>query len=331
MNQTAAPDREGDAAQRRRPLFSVITAAYNERQNLPLLYERLKTVLDGLDLDWEWIVVDDHSADHTFETLCGLAAADARVRGIRFARNFGSHVASTCGLHHARGDCAVVMAADMQDPPETLPTLLKQWDGGAQVVWAVRSRREGEKVSTVAFARLYYLLMRRIIGFNQMSETGADFFLIDRCVIDAFRQFNESNVSIMALIDWMGFRQTTVNYDKQARVHGSSGWSLEKKLKLVVDSVTSFTYLPIRLMSYFGFIVALIGFFYAGSVIVNSMTGHPVEGWTSLIVVVLVIGGIQMVMMGVLGEYLWRALDEARRRPRYLVEATINSDNQIVK
>ena len=308
----------------RRPLLTVVTPAYNEAGNLPFLHERLRVVLERLDLDWEWIVVDDHSADETFAVIADIAKRDPRVYGIRLARNCGAHTALTCGLHRAEGDCAVIMAADLQDPPETLPALLTEWRAGAQVVWAVRASREGEKLSTVGFARWYYFLMRRVVGIRQMPATGADFFLIDRRVVDAFRQFNEGNVSVMALITWMGFRQATITYNKQARLHGRSGWSLGKKLKLAVDSVTSFTYLPIRIMSYLGFAVAMCGFLYAGYVIVDFLSGISVPGWSSLIVAVLVIGGIQMLMMGVLGEYLWRALDEARGRPRYLVEATVS-------
>jgi dolichol-phosphate mannosyltransferase len=189
--------------------------------------------------------------------------------------------------------------------------------------------REGEKAATIGFARLYYLLMRRVVGIKEIPSMGADFFLIDRCVIDALRQFNESNASILALITWMGFRQTTINYDKQARKYGQSGWSLEKKLKLALDSITSFTYVPIRLMSYLGLVVAMLGFLYALVVIINALAGHPAQGWASLMVVLLVIGGIQMLMMGVLGEYLWRALDEARQRPRYLIEAATETHQTV--
>ena len=302
--------------------LTIVTPAYNEAENLPVLHQRLRGVLDSIDVDWEWIVVDDHSADDTFTVIADIAGSDPRVHGIRFARNSGSHTAITCGLHHAKGDCAVVMAADLQDPPETLPALLAKWRAGGHVVWAVRARREGEKLSTIGFSRLYQFLMRRVVGIKEMPATGADFFLIDRRVVDALRQFNESNVNIMALLTWMGFRQATITYDKQARLHGRSGWNLEKKLKLVVDSFTSFSYLPIRLMSYLGFIVALVGFLYASVVIANALAGRPPQGWSSLVVVVLVVGGIQMLMMGVLGEYLWRGLDESRRRPRYLIEAT---------
>ena len=155
-----------------------------------------------------------------------------------------------------------------------------------------------------------------------MPSTGADFFLIDRKVIEAFCQFAESNVVIAPLIAWMGFRQSSITYDKQARLHGSSGWNLEKKLKMTIDSVMAFTYLPIRLMSYLGIIVSLVGFVYAGIVITHALAGTPVPGYPSIIVAILMLGGVQMLMTGVLGEYLWRTLDETRRRPRYIIEAT---------
>ena len=309
-----------EASSPRRPSLSVITPAYNEADNLPPLYERLARVLDGLELEWEWIVVDDHSSDATFAVLKEIAERDPRVRGVRFARNVGSHMAVRCGLDYARGDCAAALAADLQDPPEILPNLLAEWHAGAQVVWAVRCRREGESATTLGFARLYYWLMRRVVGLKDIPPNGADVFLLDRCVIDALRQFSERNVSLLALITWMGFRQASITYDKQARLHGRSGWSLEKKLKLAIDSVTSFSYLPIRLMSYTGCAVTLAGFVYAGSVIANALYGGPPAPWAILMVMVLVLAGVQMLMLGVLGEYLWRALDEARQRPRYLVE-----------
>ena len=303
-------------------MISIVTPAYNEAANLPPLYERICTTMEALGHDWEWIVVDDHSADTTFAVVSRLAERDRRVRGLRFARNFGAHTAATCGLHEARGDCVTVLAADLQDPPEVIPQLLAQWQEGAKVVWAARGVREGEKATTIGFSRVYYWLMRNLVDMKEMPPTGADFFLLDRAVVDTFCRFGESNASILALITWMGFRQATITYDKAARVHGRSGWSLKKKLKLVVDSVTSFSYVPIRFMSYLGIAVAFAGFAYASLVILNFLRGAPVQGWSSLMVAVLVVGGLQMVMMGVLGEYLWRALDESRRRPRYIIEAT---------
>lgn len=205
------------------------------------------------------------------------------------------------------------MAADLQDPPEILPELLAHWREGAQVVWAARP-------DAPALSRAYYLALRRMAGVQGLPPAGADFFLVDRAVIDAFRRFNEQHTSIFALITWMGFRQSTVFCGKRPRLHGQSGWTLGKKTELLVDSVTAFTATPIRLMTYVGFGTALLGFVYAVFVFVHSMQGRVVPGWASLMVVILVVGGIQMLMMGVLGEYVWRALDETRRRPRYLIE-----------
>jgi dolichol-phosphate mannosyltransferase len=313
------------------PFISIVTPAFNEEQNLPLLYERLRAVMETLAVEWEWIVVDDHSRDSTFALLTALAHRDPRVKGVRFARNFGSHTALAFGLQHAKGRCVTAIAGDLQDPPECIVELLEEWKKGAQVVWAARQAREGVGLATTLPARVYYWIMKNVARIHDMPANGADFFLVDRKVVDAFCAFPESNVSILALLSWMGFRQVTIDYDKKARIHGRSGWTLKKKLKLLVDSVTSFSYVPIRFMSYVGFLVAALGFVYAVIVIANSLRGRPVEGWASLMVVVLVIGGIQMLMMGVLGEYVWRSLDEARRRPRYIVEDTTSSSPRVVK
>jgi len=320
-----ATEQTGESVQQlpsARLLLSVITPAFNEVENLATFYERLRKTMQTVDMEWEWLVVDDHSHDGTFELISNLARRDSRVKGVRFSRNFGAHTALTYGLHKARGDCIAALAADLQDPPEFIPALLKEWRSGAQVVWAARHQRQGETAATIGSARLYYWVMRNVVGMKEMPAMGADFFLVDRQVAEAFSGFSEANVSILALITWMGFRQVVIPYDKEARLHGRSGWDLKKKLKLLVDSVTSFSYLPIRFMSYLGFVVAFLGFTYAGVVFFNAFHGDPVQGWSSLMVVVLVVCGLQMLLMGVLGEYVWRALDEARRRPRYLLEAT---------
>jgi glycosyltransferase involved in cell wall biosynthesis len=309
-----------------RLLLSVVTPAFNEADNLPAFYERLRKTMQTVDMDWEWLIVDDHSRDTTFELISDLARRDPRVKGVRFSRNFGAHTALTCGLHKAQGDCVAAMAADLQDPPEFIPALLTEWRNGTQVVWAARHERQGETAATIGLARLYYWVMRNVVGMKEMPAMGADFFLLDRQVAEAFSSFSEANVSILALITWMGFRQAVIPYDKEARLHGRSGWNLKKKLKLVVDSVTSFSYVPIRFMSYLGFVFAFLGFVYAGVVIFNAIHGAPIQGWSSLMVVVLLVGGLLMLMMGILGEYLWRALDESRRRPRYIVEATTADD-----
>lgn len=300
--------------------LSIVTPAYREARNLPVMYERLKAVCDDLRIDWEWVVVDDHSPDDTFGVIHDLSERDERVRGMRLARNFGSHAAISCGLAASLGDAAVIMAGDLQDPPETLPSLLEKWRDGAQIVWAVRAKREGETASTLAFSRLYYWLMRHVAGLKDTPAMGADFFLMDRVAVDAFGQFGERNVSIVALVQWMGFQQAHIEYVKEARLHGVSGWSLSKKIKLVIDSMTSFSYLPIRAMSAIGVGVALVGFLYALYVLLAALVERSVPGYPSLMVALLILSGLQMVMLGVLGEYMWRNYDESRRRPRWLVE-----------
>jgi polyisoprenyl-phosphate glycosyltransferase len=301
-------------------LISIVTPAFNEADSLLLLCERIKAVLDRLPLTWEWVIVDDHSSDATFAVISCLAAEDARVRGIRLARNSGAHAALTCALHAARGECAIALAADLQDPPEAIPRLLDEWQAGNKVVWAARSQRPGESTRRVWAARTYYWSMRHVVGLKQIPPTGADFFLIDQDVLEAFRRFRESNVSILALIAWMGFRQTYISYAKQPRIKGESGWTLKKKLELFVDSVTGFSCVPIRLMSYLGAAVALVGFVYAIFLVVAASIESPVQGWSTLLAIVLILGGIQMSMMGIIGEYLWRALNESRRRPQYIIE-----------
>jgi glycosyltransferase involved in cell wall biosynthesis len=293
--------------------LSIITPAFNEAENLEAMYARLSSAAAGAGLEWTWIVVDDHSRDATFEMLRGLAARDPRVLGVRLARNSGSHTAIACGLHHAVGDAALVLAGDLQDPPETLAAMLAEWRAGAQVVWAVRRQRAGESVPALGFSRIYYFIMRHIVGMKEMPATGADFFLADRLVIDAFRRFPERHVSVLALVTWMGFRQAFVQYDKQQRHAGRSGWTLAKKAKLVVDSVTGFSDLPIRLCSYLGILLIVAG-------LVAALVSPA-------LVLALVIGlaGVQLLALGIVGEYVWRALDETRRRPMYLIEAVAGS------
>ena len=304
-------------------MISVVVPAYREAGNLPVFYERLAETMEKLDLEWELIVVDDGSRDRTFETISEIAEGDPRVSGIRLSRNNGAYVAAACGMEHASGECVVVMAADLQDPPETIPSLLERWAEGTHVVWAARRRRHGEKTSTILLSRAFYFIMRKIVGLKEMPPRGADFLLMDRLAVDAYLRFQERNASMMALITWMGFRQEFVEYDKASRLTGQSGWSLGKKIKLALDSITSFTYLPIRLMNYLGLVVAFAGFIYAIVVFFHWMGGSPVRGWASLMVVILLLGGVQMMMLGVLGEYLWRALDEARDRPRFLIEERV--------
>jgi dolichol-phosphate mannosyltransferase len=301
-------------------LISIVSPAHNEEKNLPLMHQHLTEALGGLD--WEWVVVDDHSTDGTFAVLTALSAKDTRIRAVRFSRNFGSHKAILCGLHESSGDCVAVIASDLQTPPSLIPQLVEQWRSGHHVVWAERAARSDTSGSGsgLAFIQLYYWLMRRVIGLTNMPPQGADVFLLDRRVVDTMDQFNEQHVSLVALLSWVGFKQTTISYQRQERVHGASSWTLAKKIRLVIDSIVGFSYLPIRAIAAVGLGLALLGFVYALVVIGLAIGGSPPAGWSSLMVAVLVIGGVQMVTMGILGEYIWRSLDQSRQRPPYVIE-----------
>jgi dolichol-phosphate mannosyltransferase len=305
--------------------LSVVVAAFNEEGNLPALYGRLCAVdWKALGLEPEFLFVDDHSGDRTQEILSGLAAGDPRTKVLRLSRNFGSHRAFAAGLEHCSGDGAVILAADLQDPPETIPELVGKWRAGASVVWAARGGREGVPLWTRLLSRLYYWLMRRVAEV-QPPESGADFLLVDRLVIEALRSAPEKHTSLLSLIQWMGFEQAEITYTKAARGSGRSKWTLRKKLKLAVDSFVSFSYAPVRLASACGLVFALSGFAYAAVIAVRALAmGSPVQGWASLMCVLLIVSGVQLVMLGILGEYLWRTFDEARGRPRYIVEKRIN-------
>lgn len=299
-------------------MISVVTPAFREENNLPRLYERLARALAGHE--WEWIIVDDHSPDETFRVVTDLARADRRVRGVRLARNFGSHPAILCGISQAHGQAIAVLAADLEDPPEVLLPLIEQWEKGWQVVWGVRSRARGDSWVSRSSSRLYHQMMRRLAGIEHMPEAGADCFLADRTVTESLLQFSERHNNLFVLLAWMGFRQTSVAYQKAQRAEGRSGWTMNKKIELLLDSVSAFSYKPIRWMSVIGGLTAVVGFAWAFVLAANTLRGRPLAGFGPFMVALLLIGGVQMLMMGVLGEYLWRTLDETRRRPRYLIE-----------
>jgi len=308
-------------------LLSIVTPAYNEELNLPVLYQRIHAVMAAMGEDWEWIITDDHSGDGTFRVITALVQQDPRVRGYRFSRNFGAHNAIRCGLNHARGDCVVVMAADLQNPPELVPELLAEWKKGAQVVMATRSDRGKESLAAALPARLYYLITARMEGFKNRPPGGMDYCLLDRVVIEALKQFQESHVGIMSLIAWLGFRRACIAHNRAPRLQGTSKWSFARKLSMAFDSITAFSYAPIKAMTYLGFASALVGFLFAVYTILHWLAGGQApEGWSTLMVVVLLMGGVQMVMMGILGEYIWRGLDESRRRPRYVIEDRIGRE-----
>lgn len=311
-----------------KPLLSVVIPAYNEEENLGMLYKNLVCAASSIaNYDFEFIFIDDCSMDRTPDILEGLRKTDSRVAIIRFAHNSGSHAADAAGLCYCRGDIAVILPADMQEiPDKVIPKLVEQWENGYKVVWGVHNSRKGENLISTFFSRIFYVLTNALTDIKQ-PPNGVGTILLDRIVIDAFNQLSEKNPSIIMMIAWLGFSQAQVRYANEERLAGKSKWTLAKKIKLSLDSLVSFSYIPMRFMSLMGIVCTMLGTIYSVYIFINKLLNNvSVQGWSSIMIALLFIGGIQMVMLGILGEYLWRAYDESRGRPRYVIER-----NTIVK
>jgi dolichol-phosphate mannosyltransferase len=305
------------------PELSIVIPVFNEEAVLPALVGRLRSFVDRLTpLVTEIILVDDHSSDRSRDLLKEICRSDSRFCYARLAKNSGSHVAILAGLAQASGECAVFLAADLQDPPELILQMLDAWRAGHHVVWAVREEREGVSRVDVFLSNTFYRLLN-LLGEVNLPPRGSDFALLDRKAMDALLQSAGSDPSIGGEIARLGFSATQISYTKEKRVAGGSKWTFKRKLKAFADAFVSFSYAPLRAMSYVGMLSSLLGFVYAlVEVVLRLMTRTPVQGWSSLIVVVLVLGGVQMMMLGILGEYLWRTLEAARQRPSYFLEET---------
>lgn len=317
---------------RARPLISMIFPAFNEADNLKELHSTLEKTAQKLsDYDFEFIFVDDCSTDKTKDILEEIRSKDRRVEMIRLSRNFGAHAASSAGLRMCRGDAAFIIAADLQDRPEdVVPNMLKLWRQGYGVVWGIRdSRQEDNREGFKLFgSKIFYYAINRLTNVKQPAS-GVGTILMDSKAVDAFNQSSEKNSSITMLISWVGFPQTEYHYARLARHSGKSKWTLRKRFKLALDSVLAFSYTPIRFMSLVGFVCMSISIFYGIYLVMSRILNNiTVPGWTTLTAIVLFIGGIQMMMLGVLGEYLWRTYDEARPRPQYIIERSTLEPNK---
>jgi glycosyltransferase involved in cell wall biosynthesis len=271
-------------------------------------------------LDWEFIFVEDGSTDDTFAVLMELHHADQRVKIVRLSRNHGSHVAATAGLRFASGNAAVIIAGDMQDHPREISRFLVKWREGFHVVWGVRPTRQ-DRWADRTLSAMFSALIRRIALPNYPKKGTGSFCLLDRKVIDGLNASPEHNRLISSLILLAGFRQTQVEYDRLERHAGVSKWSLRRKINLTIDAIVSFSSVPIRLTSLLGIFIAALSFLYAGYLTIHTLIyGRHVQGWATIIVLMLGLGGLQLFVLGVLGEYLWRVADEVRRRPLFLVQ-----------
>lgn len=300
--------------------ISIIIPVYYNQDNLLPLYADLKEkVLTKLKIDYELIFVDDGSKDNSYKVMLDLAKLDNKIKTIKLSKNFGEHAAILAGLSQCTGDCAVRKAADLQEPSEVIIDMLKKYEEGNKVVLAVREDRE-EPITQKAFSNLYAFLMRKL-ALHNMPKGGFDTFLIDRQVIDILVKMQERNTSLMSQILWAGFDTATVPYVRKKREIGKSRWTLSKKIKLVYDSLLSFSYFPIKLITVCGFLSFIISIILLIVIMYQRITGIiDVEGYTSIIMIMLMGFGIIMLSIGVIGEYLWRTYDAARNRPPYIID-----------
>lgn len=305
-------------------MISIIVPVYNEAECLLSfhieLMQRLVRIIDkNKYVDYEIIYINDGSDDNTEKCLTGLINK-INARLITLSKNYGSHIAIKAGIDNCNGDCAIILSADLQDPPELIPQLINKWQEGNQVVWAVRENRE-DSLSRRIVAGLFYRLIKKIALPNYPLQGTGSFCLIDKSVIDAIKQCNEHNRVTFGLISWLGFKQTSVSYTRNERYAGKSKWNLRKMIKTAIDTICGYSYFPIRLASYLGLFVSFLSFIAGIYVIVDKVLGRGlIEGWASIMTAVLFLGGIQLIMLGVLGEYVYRTYDESKQRPLYVVK-----------
>lgn len=306
------------------PVFSIVVPVYNEIQNLPELYRRIVQVMDATGEPWELIFVDDGSTDGSTDWMRTLASQDSRVRPVIFARNFGHQIAVTAGLDYSRGDAVVIIDADLQDPPEVIRELIAKWREGYEVVYAVRAEREGEGWFKLFTASLFYRLIYRITDVNIPLDAG-DFRLMDRKVVDVINRMRERHRFLRGMSAWVGFKQIGVPYRRAARFAGVTKYPFRKMLRLAINAVTSFSYFPLQLATYLGFFSAGLSLIAIPIVIIERLAGQQAFlGQATTLIAVLFLGGVQLISLGILGEYVGRLYDEAKGRPLYIVRETYN-------
>lgn len=302
--------------------ISIVVPFHDEADNVAPLYERLVAVLGGIGESWELVCVNDGSRDATLAHLTALAGRDGRVRVIDLSRNFGKEAALTAGLDHAGGTVAIPLDADLQDPPEVIPELIAKWREGYDVVNARRASREGDGNLKRLTAHLFYRVINRLSDVPIPEDTG-DFRLIARPALEALKRLPERRRFMKGLFAWVGFRTATITYRRAPRHAGNTTWNYWKLWNFAIEGITSFSSAPLRLASYLGFAVSVFAFIYAAVTIFRKLVyGNPVQGYPSLLVAVLFLGGVQLLALGMIGEYIGRLYEEAKQRPLYLVRET---------
>lgn len=304
--------------------YTIIAPIYNEIGNVDELYHRVKETLDKTGKPWELLMVDDGSTDGSTDKIRELAKLDEHVKPVIFARNFGHQIAVTAGLDYSQGQAVVIIDSDLQDPPEVILDLISKWKEGYEVVFAQRSEREGETWFKLFTASLFYRLIYRITDVTIPMDTG-DFRLLDRKVVDVMVQMRERHRFLRGMSSWVGFKQTGVMYKRASRYSGETKYPFKKMLKFASDAITSFSYFPLQLASYLGFFSAGVSIIAIPVVIILRMIGlHAFSGQATTLIAVLFLGGVQLISLGILGEYIGRLYDEAKGRPLYIVREAPN-------
>lgn len=311
----------------KKPLLSVVVPTCNEEDVLPEFHKRLVAVLVSLPVEAEIIYVNDGSQDHTLQLMEGLRKKDPRVAILDLSRNFGKEIALTAGLDHASGDGVVIIDADLQDPPELIPELVRHWRDGYEVVYAKRVSRSGERFLKRATAYLFYRLIR-VVSRVDIPEDVGDFRLLSRRAVESLKQLKEQHRFMKGLFAWIGYPQKPVLYQRDPRRAGRTKWNYWKLWNFALEGFTSFTTAPLKIATYVGLLTALVAFVYAVRIIYKTLVyGDPVAGYPSLMVVILFLGGMQLMTLGVIGEYLGRMFDETKQRPLYFVKSYSPSMN----
>ena len=308
------------------PTLSVVVPAYNEAESLDELYARLQPVMDQTGEPWELVLVNDGSRDATLAAMERLRTADPRVAIVNLSRNFGKEIATTAGLDHARGEAVIIIDADLQDPPELIPELIAGWREGFDTVYAQRRQRDGETLLKRFTAKAFYRLMGHTGRVHIPPDTG-DFRLISRRVVQALAELREQHRFMKGLFAWVGFPSKAVLYDRAPRYAGQTKWNYWKLWNLALEGITGFTIVPLKVATYLGLFVGASAAIYIVEIVIRTLVvGNPVPGYPSLMAVVLFIGGVQLVTLGILGEYVGRIFNEVKQRPLYLVERHVPSD-----
>lgn len=302
-------------------LITILVPAYNEEDVLHMLYERLEKIMEQCsDYNFEILLVNDGSKDKTFSIMQELREKDKRVCYLNLSRNYGKETAMIAGLDYAKGDAVVIIDADLQDPPELIPEMIKYWEQGYDDVYAKRRSRKGESFLKKSTSKLYYKMLQSVTNIDIQKDTG-DFRLLDRRCVEALKQIRESQRYTKGLFSWIGYTKKEILFDRDPRAAGKTKWNYGKLINLSIDGLTSFTTSPLRWSAIIGIVVSMIGFLYMLFIIIRTIIyGVDVPGYSSTLVVILFLGGIQLIFLGVIGEYLGRAFYETKERPLYFID-----------